>query len=187
MKSNATSDGLSARRKTISIMRPSMRFKLLTVKLSIASILLVSCQEKIKGQEDSAAVPQAAIGKDSLVKPHVNVKVNRRFDEKGNLVGLDSLYSTYYSTHDRDKRVDSLMNNFDTYFHRAHPLFFNNRFNNLFFNDSLRYPDFFHQDFFMKHYEMNDAYMKDMMKQMDSIKNQFFKDRNMKDEKHDTI
>jgi hypothetical protein len=47
----------------------------------------------------------------------------------------------------------------------------------------MRYPDFFHGDFFMKRYELNDDYLKGMMHRMDSIKNRFFSEhsRNGKD------
>jgi hypothetical protein len=59
--------------------------------------------------------------------------------------------------------------------------FFNNEFKPLFFNDSLRYPDFFHHDYFMKRYELNDRYMRDMMHRMDSIKNKFYFDKSQND------
>jgi hypothetical protein len=183
MKSHAKRDGLSARRKTILIdklSRPAVR-KFLPGMLSMILVVLGSCQDKTHGQQ-TADTTRANAVQDSTHKPTVNIKVNRRFDDKGNLIGFDSLYSTYYSSTDKNApAMDSMMNSFNNYFHRDHALFFNNRFDNLFFNDSLHYPDFFHKDFFMKHYLMNDGYMKQMMMQMDSIKNHFYNDRHLKD------
>ena len=54
---------------------------------------------------------------------------------------------------------------------------FDRQFNNLFFQDSLLYPDFFHKDFFQKRYELNTPYLRDMMQRMDSVKNSFYRDQ----------
>jgi hypothetical protein len=186
MKSNAKSDGLSARRNTIPFtLLQNVRLKWAAGILMLSGILLASCQGKINEEKHSDSPNARAALKDSTLNPKVNIKVNRRFDDKGNLVGFDSLYSSYYATSSRDTlHMDSLMSGFNNYFHRDHSRFFNNRLNTLFFNDSLLYPDFFHQDFFMKHYQMNDAFMRGMMNQMDSIKNQYYKDRNTGDDQN---
>jgi hypothetical protein len=57
------------------------------------------------------------------------------------------------------------------------------RLDKFFFNDSLLYPDFFHKDYFMKRYELNDDYFRNMMERMDSIKNRFYKEQSRKPEK----
>jgi hypothetical protein len=74
-------------------------------------------------------------------------------------------------------KMDSLMHSFDQYFKRDHFSFFNDELEKMFFSDSLRYPDFFHNDFFMKRYESNNQYFRDMMERMDSIKNRFYQQR----------
>jgi len=150
-----------------------------SVIYALAIILLLtsgSCKEKIDGKNSAELKKHpSSIKRDSLDKPQVNIKVNRHYDEKGNLLGFDSTYSSYYSNIKGDtSKMDSLIHGFDRYFNNEHSLSFDKRFNTLFFNDSLRYPDFFHNDFFMKRYELNDAYMRDMMKKMDSIKNNFY-------------
>jgi hypothetical protein len=44
-----------------------------------------------------------------MIKPKVAIKVNRRFDEKGNLIGFDSTYTSYYSNISGDTaQMDSL-------------------------------------------------------------------------------
>jgi hypothetical protein len=70
-----------------------------------------------------------------------------------------------------------MRNGFEAYFNRQHSAFFNNRMNSLFFSDTLGYPGFFHNDFFQQHYRLNDAYMKDMMQRMDSIKNEYYSEQ----------
>jgi hypothetical protein len=184
-------DGLAARQwaidrsKTITsrIRRVSHRVKLWGIVAALA--LCTSCQENYKGQhtaENKTQEPFAAV--DSLDKPKVSIKVNRRYDDKGNLVGFDSTYSSYYSNVRGDTiKMDSLIHGFDSYFNHNRSFLFDDHFNNLFFNDSTRYPDFFHNDFFLKRYELNDAYMRDMMERMDSMKNRFFYEQSEKEKK----
>ena len=144
--------------------------------LTVAGILGASCKQDINGQHDPGGQAQVARA-DTLNKPEVTIKVNRKYDDKGNIIGFDSVYSSYYSNIEGDTaRMNSLMGDFDNYFNHQHSLLFNRQFNSLFFNDSLRYPDFFHDDFFMKRYELNDPYLRSMMNRMDSIKNRFYSD-----------
>jgi hypothetical protein len=177
MTDNFRHDGFSARRKTI-------RFKEKTIRggwifFIAALMLLASCHENSNGQHASAK-KKDLVAHDSLNKPKVNIKVNRHYDEKGNMIGFDSTYSSYYSNVRGDTmRMDSMMNSFDLFFNRNHASQFNNQFNRLFFEDSLRYPDFFHNDFFLKRYELNDRYMRDMMHEMDSVKNKFYRDQHL--------
>lgn len=152
--------------------------------LSIASAAaLTSCDKKttdepVTGDETKS---HTATMSDTVNKPKVNIQVNRRYDGKGNLIGFDSTYSSFYSNRKGDTaEMDSLMHSFDRYFQRSHSSFLDRQFNPLFFNDSLRYPDFFHNDFFMKRYELNDQYLKETMKSMDSIKNRFFQEHSKK-------
>lgn len=179
------SNGLSARRRTIDKIKKIVarisglaKRSSLLILLVTASIVIASCHEKTNGQDNrNFQKDQASVAQDSLNKPKVDIKVNRRYDEKGNLIGFDSTYSSFYSNIKGDtSRMDSLMSRFDRYYNRNHSSFFDSQFNSLFFTDSLLYPDFFHKDFFMKRYEMNDDYLKSMMHRMDSIKNRFYWD-----------
>jgi hypothetical protein len=161
--------GLSARRKTFhKIQNPIFGF------LLILSLFVSSCHEKTSGQNPEKN-PRTSIDADSLDQPKVNIKVNKHYDDKGNVVGFDSTYTSFYSNVQGDTaKMDSLMTSFDRYFKRDHSLLFDRDFNSLFFNDSIRYPDFFHNDFFLRRYERNDSYFRDMMNRMDSIKNRFY-------------
>jgi len=170
MKTALKGNGLFAKRETVNkFLNPF--FGLLLVLL----LFLSSCHEKMRGQNPEEKNRISSVAKDSLKKPKVNIEVNKRYDDKGNVIGFDSTYTSFYSNIQGDTaRMDSLMGSFDRYFRRDHSLFFDNQFNSLFFKDSTRYPDFFHDDFFMKRYELNDYYLKDMMRRMDSIKNHFY-------------
>ena len=181
--------GLSARqkanhkiRKIISSVWSSLKRSVVLVSIAGALIALSSCDKKIKGQNASeTGRDHAAVAPDSLNKPKVNIQVNRRYDDKGNLIGFDSTYSSFYSNVKGDTvKMDSLMHSFDSYFNRNHSSFLDSQFNTLFFNDTMRYPDFFHSDFFRKRYELNDAYLRETMRQMDSLKNLFFHEHSKK-------
>lgn len=110
MKLNATTSGLSARRKTI--VHNKLFFMLMLL------LPLAACHEPSRGQEKAVDDTAAT---DSTRKPDVKIRVNKRYDEKGNLVGFDSLYSSYYSSVPGDTpNLDSMMNNFEAYFNRQH-------------------------------------------------------------------
>jgi hypothetical protein len=190
MNSTSKNNGLSARRKSIEknnknvfTVNGFLRRSTLLTLLAALSLTMSSCDKKAKDQHlADAKKDRTVIVKDSLDKPKVNIKVNRHYDDKGNLVGFDSTYSSFYSNAKGDTlKMDSLMNNFDRYFYKNHSSLFDRQFNSLFFNDSMRYPDFFHNDFFMKRYELNDQYLRGMMHDMDSIKNDFYTNRSKKE------
>lgn len=71
--------------------------------------------------------------------------------------------------------MDSLFREFKPFFDKKFPIMKEESFNQLFYNDYLLYNDFFHDDFFKKRMELNQQYMREMMQQMDSIKNAYFK------------
>ncbi len=178
MTASIKHDGLPARQKTNPISKKLNLPKTFWIFLASLSLMLSSCHESTKGQ-DNEAISQDTVSKN---QPKVSVKVNRHYDDKGNVIGFDSTYTSYYSNIEGDtSRMDSLMKSFDSYFDRKHSNIFRDEFHSLFFNDSTRYPDFFHNDFFLKRYELNDHYFRDMMNRMDSIKNGFY----MKFKKHD--
>jgi hypothetical protein len=189
MKTSINTNGLSPREATIkfterkNLTRQTFAYKPLWGLILL--LLISSCTKRSEGQQ-VLDHPTASI-QDSI-KPKVNIQVNRRYDDKGNVIGLDSTYTSYYSNFNGDTtKMDSIMKNFDEYFKRDYPLFFNQGMNSLFFNDSLRYPDFFHKDFFQRHYEINDLYFRDMMQRMDSIKNRFYRDEHQKKEKSKSL
>jgi hypothetical protein len=182
MKTDERKDGLSARRRAIDMVKknlsrvnPFLKYILGLGLIVLIATLFFAYQKQWKTPNSIEGKDKTVVVSDSLDKPKVNIQVNRHFDEKGNMVGFDSTYSTFYSNVKGDTaRMDSLMHSFDNYFKKDGHSLLDSEFNTLFFNDSLRYPDFFHKDFFLKRYELNDTYFRDMMKKMDSIKNHFY-------------
>ena len=132
--------------------------------LSLAFSGLVSCHsqdvksgKQIQGQK----------------KPHEEIQVNKKYDNKGNLIEFDSTYSSYYSTSMEDTLdVDSVLQHFNMYFNHGLQGITSN---NLFDVDSAFVPGFFHDDFFEQQFFNQDEMMLRMMREMDSIKNEFFK------------
>ena len=141
------------------------------VALTIASAACNAQNKKTEGDHTKTA--DATLPVDS---PKVNVRVNKVYDDQGNLVRYDSTYSSVYNGMGGDSlRMDSLMQQFMGQFGGPGGMgIMGPGMENLFFNDSLLGYDFFHNDFFRKRMELNQRYMQDMMQRMDSLKNQFF-------------
>lgn len=139
-----------------------MKTKLLMLIIMFSG--LVSCQT-----QDNKSGKQIH-GKN---KPHEEIKVNKKYDDKGNLIEFDSTYSTYYSTYMGDTLdIDSVMQDFQSYFnHRIKGFGYSNFFN----EDSTIMPGFFHDDYFEQQFFNQDEMMLRMMREMDSIKNEFFR------------
>ena len=108
-------------------------------------------------------------------KPQVSWKVNKKYDEKGNLIGYDSTYTWTYSSKGKTHSVqtDSVMAAFREQFNAQFPAIFNKSFGDPIWSDSLFYRDFATQGYFMKKWNEHYFDMKGMMKQMDSLRNSF--------------
>lgn len=143
-------------------------------------ICFYSCTNKEKSKErtETRIIREKETGNE---KPNVKIKVNKRYDKKGNLISFDSTYTSYYSSTKGDKiLMDRLIKEFKQPFAKEFPFMNDKYFKDLFYTDSLLEDDFFHEDFFRKRYELNLEYMKQMMRQMDSVKNEFFKEKSLK-------
>ena len=139
-----------------------MKTKVLILVLMFSG--LVSCQT-----QDTKSGKQLQ-GKN---KPHEEFKVNKKYDDKGNLIEFDSTYTSYYSTYLGDTlNTDSILQDFQGYFNQSLHGFGSNDFFNY---DSTFIPGFFHEDFFEHQFLQQDEMMLRMMREMDSIKNEFFK------------
>jgi hypothetical protein len=114
-------------------------------------------------------------------KPEEKVIVNRKYDENGNLIEFDSTYTSYYSNFKGDTIImDSIMQDFNTYFNHHFSRITSNPFMLM---DSTFMHGFFHDDFFEQHFIRQDEQLLRMMKEMDSMKNEFFKMQMQSDEK----
>tara|TARA_R100001369_G_scaffold86689_4_gene121399 strand:- start:4621 stop:5121 length:501 start_codon:yes stop_codon:yes gene_type:complete len=115
--------------------------------LSIVAILNISCNAQENKKE-------ANLQKDSIAQvepPKGTWKVDKEFDENGNLIRYDSIYS-WSSTDNLDelaqRNPDSLLQSFRSKFYRNFSHIDNQRFGELFSDDSLFTKRFFDNDFF---------------------------------------
>jgi hypothetical protein len=127
---------------------------------------LLSCNGQTKNNDKKST--------ESL--PQTNIKVNKEYDKNGNLIKYDSTYSSYYSSVKGDSILqDSIFNNFASHFNQSY--FFSNHpyFDNFFFQDSLLMFDFYKKDFFYNRFKNNMERMDSLFREMDIVKNDFFR------------
>ena len=108
---------------------------------------VVSC----KGQSKSDKAEKTESDKQKTEQPKGTWKVDKEFDENGNLIRYDSIYS--WSSDEKFDDLskidrDSLLNNFESKFYRHFSQFKNDGFEDIFEPDSLFSNHFFNDDFF---------------------------------------
>lgn len=115
--------------------------------------------------------------KDEQVVPKGKWKVNKRFDENGNLISYDSTYVYSYSTMNGDTisnaNMDEAMKNFRQFF-ESNGMGDQSALMESFFNDSLGgNEDFFRNGFFRDHVMAQD--FQKQIREMDSLHQEFLK------------
>lgn len=109
---------------------------------------------------------------DSLNKPNYNVKVNKEFDEKGNLIRYDSTYSySYIYKGGEGPQGGKLFPN--NLFEMPSYGMFGSK-GNVLTNDSLFRSLFFNDDFFKKQSELNQLFFDRLYPKTDSLMNSPF-------------
>lgn len=138
----------------------------------MTALLSVSCS----GQKNDSKKIASEKSLDTIVKqPKASWKVDKEFDENGNLIRYDSIYS--WSSNSKFDNLsmlgkDSLIKSFESKFFRNFSHFENQGFENMFTPDSLFSKHFFNDDFFKSDFG------KDFM-DIDNIRQQM-KDRQKK-------
>jgi len=141
-----------------------IRMDLFAIALSVT---LISCNGQTKKQNGESF--------NNSAKPQTSIKVDKKYDNKGNLIKYDSTYSYYYSNlKDNNNLKDSIFNNFRNHFNRNYFFSTNPYFNDFFFQDSLLKYDFYRKDFFITRFRNNMKMMDSLFWSMDSLKNNFF-------------
>jgi hypothetical protein len=115
---------------------------------------------------------------DTSANPKTEVHVNKKYDEKGNLIRFDSTYSYRYVSpggKSRNIETDTLFRHFKSYYLSNYDTMFNNNFGSIFFSDSLFKYDFMQPDYFSKRFELNRKRFEQMARDMDSIKTQYLR------------
>ncbi len=142
--------------------------KQIIISLFLSFMVLYGC----KGQNNEEANNTS---KETINQPQTEVKVNKEYDENGNIVKYDSTYSYYYSNIDGDFLLeDSIMSNFKNHLNINFEFSSDPFFDDFFFQDSLMQYDFYNNDFFIERYRKNHEKMNDLFFEIDSIKNLFF-------------
>jgi len=140
--------------------------------LFIAVTLIIS---SCNGQEQHIKNNKLSNGKNA---PKEDIKVNKEYDENGNLIKYDSTYTYYYSNIENDTTAeDSIFINFKNLFDLHYPFSHKPYFNDLFFEDSLMKYDFYKEDFFTERFRQNMERSEKIFQEMDSIKNKFFNEQ----------
>ena len=126
---------------------------------------LSSCQSQEKKEDDIA---KEEIKKE-VNRPEGTWKVEKEFDENGNLIRYDSIYS--WSSHDSINDLttlerDSLLNNFESRFYRSYSQFKNQGFEDIFEPDSLFTKHFFDDDFLDSEFGMDFIELDKIQKRM---------------------
>lgn len=115
------------------------------VLLSLLSLVCFGCNGQEKESEEKKEDQSLA------EQPKGSWKVNREFDENGNLIRYDSIYSWSSSDYTDDLAQmdrDSLFESFRSRFSRSFSQFNQDGFANFFEEDSLFTEHFFEDDFF---------------------------------------
>jgi hypothetical protein len=111
-------------------------------------------------------------------RPQGSWKVNKHYDDKGNLIGYDSTYVWSYSSRNgqvQDVNADSVMAAFRKQFDVQFPSVFSHSFGEPIWNDSLFHRDFTGPDYFINKWESDFFDMRKMMERMDSLRNDFLR------------
>lgn len=116
--------------------------------------------------------------KPTVLEPKENWGVTKQYDEFGNLIKYDSIYSYTYSNAQGDTvkvNLDSVMLSFKDYFSKNTPYRWNKDFFYAPKHDSLFMNNFFKENYFFNEWGRQPWNIKKMMFQMDSTRNTFLK------------
>lgn len=118
------------------------------VYVALAALLSVGCNKKNNDAQQNGSIVGS---RDSIEQPKGEWKVDKQFDERGNLIRYDSIYSWSssgdaidFSTLDKD----SLLQSFKSRFYTDFPGFNHQGFDDVFANDSLFSQRYFNDGFF---------------------------------------
>ena len=115
--------------------------KQIIVSLFLSVMVLSGC--KGQSNEETNNITNGTIN-----QPHTDIKVNKEYDEDGNVIRYDSTYSYYYSNIDGDSLLeDSIISNFKNYFNTNFGFPSSTFFDEFFFQDSLMQYDFYNNNF----------------------------------------
>lgn len=126
--------------------------------------------------------PEVINEREDTVKnnPKIDIKVEKEYDENGNIIRYDSSY-TYIYTHpngnSEELNMDSIFESFRPYFFDRGFDIMHDPFNRFFDKDTFYQRHFFDDDFFMQQFENEMFRFEEMMQKMDSLRNRFLREQ----------
>ena len=151
-------------------------------KIILSAIVIVMVLSGCNGQKKDNLMASVLTKNDSINRPKTNIKVNRKYDENGNLISYDSTYTYSYSnTNGENIDIDSLFNQLG-FNQKGFHSFPNHSFpNSLLGNDSLMLNDpFFNDELLSNNMRKNLEMMERMMQHMDSINSLYIQPQHQK-------
>lgn len=145
---------------------------------NVIAILLILSITGCKGQEKEKEEVSKEEKQEMAQKPIEQWNVKKEYDEAGNLIKYDSIYSYSYSTIIGDSvniNLDSIMDSFRGYFENRVPFDWKRDFSYFPKTDSLFMKDFFKEDYFLNNWQEHHSDIENMMKKMDSVRNAFLR------------
>lgn len=141
-------------------------------------LMLLGCNQKEKENLTQQVESNEKVKDKMVVKPKEKWDVRKEYDEFGNLIKYDSIYSWAYSNIEGDSlhvNLDSIMDSFRRYFGDRSPFKLKEEFFYFPKNDSLFKYEFFKDDYFFSNWQKQHSELEDMIKRMDSSRNAFLK------------
>jgi hypothetical protein len=147
--------------------------------LLVIIVFMFDCKGQTSKETGGRKQALQNITQKNKTNPEVKVRVNNTYDDKGNIVRYDSVYSYVYRYPNgkvMERNADSVIQEFQRTISEDFSSRFNQDFyNNLFPNDStlsLNFPD---KDYFSRQFRNESEQFERMMNELDSIKNDFMR------------
>lgn len=138
------------------------------------SITAIGCNSQNKSENK---IPKTDITEQTKgTDPKVDVKVNKQYDSKGNLIKYDSTYSYFHTSKGVDSSkiaLDSIFRDFKLEYSSNFSKLVDEEFKDLFLSDTLFRYDFLNNDYFKKRFEMNSKKFEELFSEMDVRKSEF--------------
>lgn len=144
------------------------------IMILILVFMIVGCESQQKEKQKAKNNQQM----DTIIKPKEKWDVKKEYDELGNLIKFDSIYSYSYSNIDGDLmqvNLDSIMFSYKKHFENTYPFKGGEYFRFFPGNDSLFMNEFFKKDYFFKSWQKRHSDLEKMIKRMDSTRNSYLK------------
>jgi hypothetical protein len=135
----------------------------------IPFFLLLNCNEN-KGKTNKE------LSQNDTIKPQTKISVYKEYDEKGNLISLDSSYSYFYSNIKNDSILEKeIFKKFKLDFHKNFMPIDSLSMSDLFQSNLFKLNEFYTDEFFQNNLKLQQEQMTKIYKRLDSIKNIFYK------------